>query len=696
MAKKAPGMLRKPIKERRFNKLIKLLEQPEDREYLKSCFLYEAGDEGKKNGLYIIKEKINEDDIDRLKTLVKAIKENKKGPVNVLPIVVLAILIGGGVFFFSVMLDPILSNLLTHGLQEAFEAKVDVRGFHLGLLRFQIRIGSLTVANRDEPMKNLFESQRLEIRLWPQAVLRGKIYIEEIGAYGLQFGTDRKTSGALPQYAARIAAKKNKPPSPPLVDLSNFDAKGLLDREWDKLATPKAYDMAINAYTETKAKWENQYKAANTAVKDIQDKGKPLLATNIGNFKTPEDITKFVTDINTFIKSADTAQNEVRSIVDGVQKDINTALELERTARTAIQDDFNHLKGYLDLSSGNALEALEPSIYEILSDEAESYIMYGKRALEVMENIKALQAMVPKSEPKPEKITFKGRDVLFPTPSYPVFYLKKMASDITLTGWKSSFELLRVSSSPVEPTLLNLDFTEQGSFGRTAGFKGSADFSKNAQTYFSALISGDNFPLSLKGQLKQVGIGGFAGSTGFGVNFSGGRNGSMAVGGDIRIKNPRLSDPEGTIAEAIAEAVADFAMIQLGIQYERFTDGKTKFALTSNLMDLLKSALQKTMQKYLRQAQDAIEKALRDRISQYLDGKWVSKEEVDQIFAAIKGDRAAIDSLKSNLEAKKNEAEQKLRGKVDEAVDKAKDQAKQQGQETLKNVTPSIPKKLPF
>jgi uncharacterized protein (TIGR03545 family) len=684
MARKAPGLLRKPLKEKKFDKLLKLLEQPQDKSFLKSCFVYEAGDEGKKNGLFIIKDRINEDDTDRLHVLVKAMKQNRKGPVNVLPMVVLAILVGGALFFFSVILNPLLARLLHGALQDAFEAKVELSGFRLGLVPLQIKIGSLVIANRDEPMKNLFESKRLEIRLKTQAVLRGKVYIETITAAGLQFGTDRKTSGALPQYAARIAAKKSKPPSPPMVDLANFDAQGLLDREWDKLATPKAYDMAITAYSEIKTKWEAQYKTANTTVKEVQEKGKPLLATNVANLKTPDEITKFVTSINDFIKTTDSAQSQVRTIVDGVQKDINAAVELERMAKTAITDDFNHLKSYLDLSSGNALEALEPSIYEILSDEAEQYVMYGRRALDTMEKVKALQAMVPKSEPKPPKITFKGRDVNFPTPAYPAFYLAEMKSDITITGWNSSFELLRVSSSPVQPTLLNLGFTEQSGQGRTAVFNGSADFSPNAQTYFSAKVLGDHFPLDIGGQLKEVGIGGFSGSTGFGINFSGGRAGSLAMGGDIRIQDPRIRDPGSTIAEAIAEAVADFALIELGIKYERPASGDGKFSLTSNLMDLIKKALQKTMQKYLRQAQDAIEKALRAKVDQYLTGKWVSKEEADQIFAAVKGDRAAVDSLKAALEGKKKEAEQKIKGKVDEAADKAKEQAKDKATDAAK------------
>lgn len=688
MSKKVPGMFNKPLQEKRLNYFVKKLEQPEDQVFLRSCFNLEKG-------IYTVKEDLDETALKRLKVLAKAIKINKKGPVKLLPIMVLGIIAAGGIFFFTVMLDPLLSRFLTQGLENVFEAKCDIRGFHLGLIRFRISISSLTVANRDAPMTNLFETGRLEIRLKPQAVLRGKVYIEEIRADGLQFGTARTTSGALPQYAARIAARKEKPPAPPLVDLAKFDAQGLLNQEFDKLASPKAFDAAVSAYNEARSRWEAQYASANAKVTDIQEQSRPLMATNVNNLRTPEEIGKFVADVNAFTKTLEGARDEVTTIVSGVEQDLRTAQTLERTAREALESDMNHLKDYLDLGSGSALGALEPTIHAMLSDEAENYISYGRMALDGLEKIKALQAMVPKSEPKPDKVVYKGRDVHFPTSAYPVFYLEKMASDFVLKEWNWAFELRSVSSDPDisnRPTELDLGLTELGSSGRLARFSGSADFRTNANTYFKALVSGDNFSLNVKNQLTQIGIGGFSGNTGFSVNFSGGRRGAVSAGGDIRIRDPLLTDPVGTIAEAVAEAVADFAAVELGIQYEHPVSGNDKFTLSSNLMDLIKNAIQRAVQKYLRQAQAAIEKALMDRIDQYLTGKWVSREEVNMLFAAVKGDQGAVDSLKANLEARRNEAEQKLRA----GVEKAKEEVQTKAEDAAQSALDDIRNKLPF
>jgi uncharacterized protein (TIGR03545 family) len=689
MAKKAPGMFRKTYTEKQFKrKLLRFVEQAGDREFLESCFEL-------KDGLYRLKDAFADGSlpdgaadsgaagftaggvqaIKRLKTLEKAIKINRKGAVKILPIAALAALIGGGAFFFITLMDPLLERLLERGLENVFEAKCDVNGFHLGLLRFRIGIAAVTVANRDEPMKNLFETGRIEIRLKPQAVLRGKVYIEELRADSLRFGTPRTVSGALPQYAAKIAAKRAVPPAPPLVDLARFDAMGLLNREYDKLAAPRAFDAALAAYDEAKTRWENQYEQANAKVDELRSSIQPILNINAAAIKTPEDALKIVSDINAMIKTVESAGDEVNGIVNGVQRDLETAQNLERTAREAIQSDIDHLKSYLDLGSGNALQALEPSLRELLSDEAQMYLMYGRRALEALDKLKALQAKIPKSEPKPPKQQgFKGRTVAFPSQTYPVFFLETAASDFTLSGWNWDFELRAVSSDPDlsgRPTELDLALAEQGSYGRNARFQGAADFRTGAARSFRASLEGNNFPLDIRHDLSAAGIGGFSGAMGFTVNFAGGGNGAVSGGAGIGINGPRLLEPVGTIAETVAEVVAELDKVTLGVQYEHPVSGDDTFDITTNIGDLIAAALKRTAEKYLKQAQEAIEKALREKLESYLDGKWVSKDDLDAIFAAVKGDKTALDRLKTSLEDKLNEAERKARGAAEDAVKKA-------------------------
>ncbi|MDR0708890.1 MAG: hypothetical protein LBF77_02355, partial [Spirochaetaceae bacterium] len=87
-------------------------------------------------------------------------------------------------------------------------------------------------------------------------------------------------------------------------------------------------------------------------------------------------------------------------------------------------------------------------------------------------------------------------------------------------------------------------------------------------------------------------------------------------------------------------------------------------------------------------------------IAQYIDGKFVSKEDLDTLFRIARGDKSAVDQLKNSLENKKNEFERKIRSAASEAVDQAKEEARQQAEQAVQDVlrgktptlqTPSLP-----
>jgi uncharacterized protein (TIGR03545 family) len=692
---RVPGPFKKPLPEKRLEKrYLKYLQQPGDREFFASCFR-------EREGMMVFLEEPDRKTVKRVKALLKEIKKNRKGPVKFLPLAAAAIVAAALAFFFTVLMNPLLEGALEKGLEALFEARAEVDGFNLNLLRFRAGIRRIAVADRDAPMKNLFETGRLEFRLKPEAVLRGKIYIEEVRADDLRFGTDRKVSGTLPARPPKAKKPKSpKPDAPPLVDLKNFDAMGLLNREYDKLASPKAYDAAAAAYNESAAKWKGEVEAVQARVAELRNAAGPLLSIRADNLRDVPAIMETVQEITAMVTTVEAAVGDADRIVGGLQDDLNTALALEQTARSAITGDLNHLKSYLDFGSGEVFEALEPSIREILSDTAERYMDYGLRALEVLEKMKAEAAAKPKTEkPKKEpKLAFKGRDVNFPLRAYPKFFLGVLASDFTLGGWNWGFDLRGVSSNPdlsgVPVTLaLSLGETE-GAAGRNVGFKGSADFRTAAAERFGAAVSGGGFPVSLGDQLAQAGIGGFRGDVAFELDFSGKTGGGVSGGGKVAVENAQLVDPSGTLAEAIDTALRQAKALNLGISYEHRPGGSDDFSVTTNIVDLVKDALRRIVEAYARKAADELERALREKIAQYIDGKFVSKEELDALFRIARGDKSAVDQLKNSLENRKNEFERKIRDAAGEAVDQAKEEARRQAeqavQDALQGKTPTL------
>jgi len=665
---KIPGAFKKPIKEHVFEKkYLKQIEQPTDKTFLLSCFVL-------KDETYVIRDNLKKDDIKKLKVLIKASKENRKGTIKFIPLIIISSFIAAIAIFFIVFANPLLEKAMELGLEAVFEAKADVDNFRLSLIKFEISTTGITVANKDSPMTNLFQMSKTGIKLKPQALLRGKVYIEWIKAETIRFGTPRKVSGTLNR------PPREKPPkpvndAPPLVDLANFDAMALLNQEFDKLSSPKLYDEAIKSYNEAAEKWPQEVENASARVTELRTSSAPLMNLNVSAMRDPEAIRKSIQDITTMINTVQAATNDVTRIVSGIEADINTARRLETNARNAVSSDLNHLKSYIDIGSGSAFDALEPFIRDMLSDTANQYFDYGLIALDALDKLKAMSAAKPKDEKpaKARKISFKGRNVTYPVRSFPAFYLGEMSSDFTLNPWNWSFNLQNVSSDPdwhgsrTRPVELKLGLREDaGRLQRTVGFNGSADFRSDTSERFKADVNAQNFPISIGNQFSNAGINGFKGDTDFSVNMTGLVGGKIEAGGNILINNSELIDPRGTLAQAVGSAIEEAGTVRLGIQYEN-----NSLKINTNIADLVSQAIRRTAEVYARRAMADLERALQQKIASHIDGRFASKDQLDSLLRVARGDKAAIDQVSGALNSKRRELEQQIQSAAQQAGQQA-------------------------
>jgi hypothetical protein len=215
-----------------------------------------------------------------------------------------------------------------------------------------------------------------------------------------------------------------------------------------------------------------------------------------------------------------------------------------------------------------------------------------------------------------------------------------------------------------------LGLTESGgALQRQAGFKGSADFRTSARERFNAAVNGRGFQVSLEDQLSKAGINGFMGNSDFSVSLSGLTDGGFSAGGDIGINSARLIDPKGTLAEAADTAIREAESINLGFQYIRHINERDEFKLTSNIAELISRAIRRTAEQYAQKAMDEIERAVRARISEHIEGRFVNKDELDLLFRSARGDKAAVDQLKTALTNKREELERRLKDEASRRVE---------------------------
>jgi uncharacterized protein (TIGR03545 family) len=616
----------------------------------------------------------------KIKKEPKAITKKPKGPVKLLPLGAAAVVAAGCVVFFTFFANPFLEKKLEGALETLFEARSEIDNFHLSLLKFQVGMGGIRVADRDSPMTNLFQAGRMEFRLKPQAILRGKVYIEEIRADSLLFGTPRKTSGALPQHpAAKKPAKPQAASSaPPLVDLQNFDAQALLDREFDKLQTPGLYDQAASLYSDSAAKWQTQTTQMQQRTADIRTQAQSFVNLNVNNLRDPQQIAQLVSAVITAGNSVQEAVNDVNRVIAGVETDLNAANRLRLDAQNALTADLAHLKSYVDVGSGAALDALEPAVRDILSNTAEKYLDYGLRALEVFNKLKAAQGA--KTAKTPPKERFKGRDVAFPTQEYPAFYLGILASDFTIDPWRYAVEVRGISSNPDlsgAPTGLKLSFTEPGGEQRDFAFSAAADFRSSAETLYDGTFTAANIPVRFTGSLEQLGIEAFSGNTAASLGFTGARNGAVIGAGNVTVRQAQLENPQGTIAQAVSEAVRQTGEVSVAFEYRHNPAAQDAFSVETNMVSLAADALKRIAAQYADRAAAELERVLRERVTSYIDGKFVSAADLENLGRLARGDKTALEGLKGSLDKKRAELEQQ-----------AKDAAQQKVQEAIQDKVP--------
>ncbi len=647
-AGRIPPLFRKPIAEPDFDRrFLRFIELPADKEFVRSSFVLQ-------DGWYRLKDGLDAALLKRLGAMAKAITSNR-GIVKIGPLALSMVFAAGLVAFGLAFMNPLLEGAIERGLAAAFEARVDVTGLRFDPFRMRIGVVAITVADRDRPMSNLFETGRVELRLDPAAVLRGKVYIEEASAASVLFGTPRAVSGALPEYRQKAKPVKSSPPAgPPLVDLQNFSAQALLEREKAKLKSSQAYDDAAAAYAEAAARWSAQSESARASVDGLKASSTAVLSINVKGLKSVEAVSAALQDARSAISSVKAVGQQTADVVNGLQTDMDKAASLEKLARSAAADDLKRLKSYVDPRSGAAMEALEPSLREILSDSAERYLGYGARALEMAAKLKKDGTRERRS---PQAVAAQGRDIRYPARAYPDFRLGLFGADFSVDGTRWQISLKELSSDPnlvPEPLTFSVSVSTTT---REVVFHGVADLRDAASDLFVIDLTGTGLPVDLGSALKDVGIGGFTGIAACGLHGSGSAVGTVSARSDIHIADSRLLEPSGTVARAIAQAMESVGTIDVGVDYEQEDGAAPRFAVTTNLNGLVGAALAATADRYARKAEAELDAAFRSYAGTELEGKLGAKDGATTLLSAAKGDKTAADSLGASLDAKKVELE---------------------------------------
>ena len=587
------------------------------------------------------------------KSAARQAKANK-GYVKAGPLLGLALLIAGLTVFGVFFMNPLLESAVEAGLEAAFQGQAEVEGLRFRPFRMRLSIGSVSVADAASPMTDLFRTGRLELRLSPSAVLRGKVYIEEAFAASIELGAPRSTSGALPGAAKpEPKAERPLPEIPALVDWEAFDAEALLEREKAKLAAPAAYEAAGKAYSRAVEEWKGRRESSAAAAEKARASSKAALAIDVKSIRTAAEAAQALAVVKAAAGDLQSVGTEAKAVAEGIRKDSAALDRLAKEAADAADRDAAYLKSLVSPGSGAARAVLEPALRSLLTDKGETWLYYGGRFLEAAARLKGSGAGDGKAG---AGRAFRGRDVVFSGAAFPRFRLGFLASSFKVDESAWYMELRELSTEPdLVPGPSSLKIEVRGSLVRADA---RADLRDAAGGSWEAALSAAHLPLDLGDALAGAGLAGFSGTLEGAAELGGVKEGfSASLKAEIR--NPAVARPSGTLGKEAAEALRNAGSVNLQAEYRAVPGGKDSFVLRTDLDRIIAAAVDAAGKRYAAQASRQLDAALRRYIGGELEGELAPKKNFDALVKGAEGDAASTASLEKSLDGKRAEIEAK-------------------------------------
>lgn len=302
----------------------------------------------------------------------------------------LAVAAGLMALFLAVFLDPLLKRGLISAGQAAAKAKVEVGSLSTSLRRGELLITAVAVADKNEPMKNLLVLGEAKLAFKPSAALKGRAVITDAALTGLRFGTQRKTSGALPasKEDSKVEEAVRSAVGPQVVEKAAEAKKAVAGAGLGELKSLAGLDEAEAKLKDVESRWKSR-------VETFKDVGKV-------------DAVKALS----LIKEAEAANRDLAADLESVQLALRKAEELRN------QD----LQGLLAMAGVPSFDA-DSLTRRLLGPELADKVGKG---LYWAQWLKRKSSGDPKKKDNAERPRRKGVNVEFPKPGAdPAFWLKQ-------------------------------------------------------------------------------------------------------------------------------------------------------------------------------------------------------------------------------------------------------------------------------
>lgn len=461
--KKLPAFYKKKKNLKKIEKKIfKGLHIANDESFVRSLYMQKDGQ------YFLIEDKtFTKKDIARLKKIAKDIKSQKAFRINLLPLAISLACIFALVLSVITFKDLVLKIAVQKIGESIFQAKCDIDYAKIELINAHIRLDGIQQADKNAPMKNLFEIDRIDIDFDLLQLLKKKFVSENIEVRNIAFGTDRKSSGFIPQKEKKQKEKKegdgfdfNALLSLPIIQdekndiiesLSSFNPETILSNLNDSLRSPDLAKTVIDDVGFLYTKYEKLPNEFDIATKDVQEKIKEIQAIDIEELKkNPTKIPEAISLVQSSLDLTKEIKTKIDKTSSELQGDVKKVSAYSKEIQTAFNADLTFVSKEINkLTSfrlGDAKTIIADELEKIAIRSLGKYYPYAVLGLEKVKEF----STKPKKEVKPKKekkrIIRTGRIITYKKDTKPSILLQNIYLSSLVSDWDISAEIKDISN----------------------------------------------------------------------------------------------------------------------------------------------------------------------------------------------------------------------------------------------------------
>lgn len=682
-AKKLPGIFKKTYKEKAYSKnLLKKFYIEADKKFVKK--LYSPSQDKKGRNIMVCNKsaEITKADLKRYKLIAKQIKM-QKGGIKLVPLIAVAVLVAvlsAGVSLFK---NIIIEKAITSAMQGIFGAKTDIAKVDFQFFNASLEINGLEQANKDSPMKNLFQIDSIKTSFNLTDLLRGKFHAENLSVEGVAIDTERKKSGELPikpaktkeekQTESALSAKKqelSEEASAKLKEMfDSYNPEKMLENLQNELKSPAVASQISTDVQQKVEKWSSLPAELQEKVNAFSKNVNDIANTDFSKINDVAKLKSTLEKINSTAKSGEELKKLIEKSNSDLFSDSKAIADYSNKIQTAIKSDY----ALVDSKISEMKSVLSPAgLNEIMTNAVQSvlYQMCGKYYPYVSKGLNAaLSAQKSSSEKETEKSAEKtektvmtrhpGRTVFFKQDTVPTLFIE----NVTASGYeyKTDNLLFKGNAKNIannqnmtgKPTDISADFKIAGN-PNNASVKIDARTNTNSPLV-TASYTGSGIPVNADAQVFA-----FTSKSTIKAKMTADTNGKVSLNGvlDMNISEmtgmqfdvEKISELYNTALSNISRLTVDFS---IGINEDK------TMTISLNNLDSLASQLTTPVVKTLTAELNSIAADARSSAAKLLSEKTgVATEKIEQftnIKNSVNSSKESVNNLQKKLEQKKKQ-----------------------------------------